>query len=1039
MFGLFQSAIRRASVTVLITLIVAILGLYSASTLPQELLPPVAFPVVSVMTPYPLATPAVVEENITKPLEEALSSLPDLERIDSLSNENISFIGLSFRLGTDLGKAEQRVSTVVNQTRSRLPEGALTPTISTFGFSDLPVLLTSLSAEMEPEALKAWVEAKVLPALAKVKGIGRVTLSGGGEQQIELRLNQEEMARYGLSASGIAAAIQTRGLVLPVGTVADENGTIPVRVGEPLQSLAELENLVLTPGLVGAPGAPLPPIIRLKDVATVQISAATAASLSRSNGKPAIGLQVAKAQGAHTVQVARGALQAINDTLTTSPTPVTVSTLFNQAEEISSSLGALRQDGMLGGLLAVLIIFLFLGNWRTALVAAVSIPVSVLAALTLLRLQGISLNIFSIGGLAIAVGRLVDDSIVVIEIIHRKFLEGRPIRDAVIEGTREVAGAITVATLTSVAVFLPLGFVGGIIAEFFRPLAFAVTYALLASLVISLTVIPALTGLFLRRAQPKQTSATAEDGRDLLGRGYRPVMRFALRNKGLVVLVTGALFIGSLILSTRLATNMFGSQAQPNFQVTLTMPPGTPLAKTDAEVRKVEALLDEMPHVTSYNATVGGGAALDFTAMPSTEQATLFVTTASPDMTESVVATLREWLARLESPARIQVASSGNAGPISTVVEIEVQADDPDRLAEASRQIVSRIEGVDLVANVRSTVSEGRPEIIVRAKDEAALGVGLPGPALGALLRDRLAGQSVGSVIIGAKSLPLRILPTAATPENLDQLKGLSISTPLGRTVKLGDIADLALGSTPLSVRRLDGERVAIVSADVIGDDTGAAAVAVNRVLLDLQLDGATWKNAGIQQQQAEMFADIGLAILSSIFLVYLFMVIGLRSLMTPLLLLASIPLAAIGSFATLYFTNTPLGLPALMGLLILIGIVVTNGIVLIDLIEQYRGAGRPLLEAVVEGGARRVRPVVMTALTTVVGLLPLAVSEGQGGGSFISRPLALASIGGLISSTALTLVVVPVLYYGWNRVVARATAPRDTQVEVEAGAQVKA
>jgi HAE1 family hydrophobic/amphiphilic exporter-1 len=685
--------------------------------------------------------------------------------------------------------------------------------------------------------------------------------------------------------------------------------------------------------------------------------------------------------------------------------------VFDQGPFVAQSVDGLTTEGLLGLLMAVLVILVFLLSLRSTLVTAVSIPLSVLVALIALWTGDLSLNLLTLGALTIAVGRVVDDSIVVLENIKRHLGYGEQKRRAILTAVREVAGAVTASTLTTVAVFAPIALVGGFVGELFRPFAVTVTVALLASLLVSLTVIPVLAYWFLHPAagvDEREVRARAEQRelRSPLQRAYLPVIRFATRRRLTTVLAGLVIFVATVALASRLETNFIDQAGEKTLTISQKMPVGTSLERTDEAARKIEGVLADLDGVADYQVTVGGGQLFGFSTGGAGSTASFNVGVADGTDAATLVKTLRDRLGRLSDIGETSVAAGGGGGPATDQLQVIVQAAEPAALHAAADAVRGAMAGTPGVTEVTSDLAESAPRIDVTVDRAAAARRGLSEAAVGQLVGQAFRGSPVGEVTVGGEPLGV-VVRAGAAPASLAALRALPL--PGGGT--LDEIADVAEVDGPVQISRIDGARSATISGTATGADIGASTAALSERLAALSLPaGASYTVGGVSADQAEAFGDLGLALLAAIAIVFIIMVATFRSLVQPLVLLVSVPFAATGAIALLLATGTPLGVPALIGMLMLVGIVVTNAIVLMDLINQYRAQGMGVQEAVVEGGRRRLRPILMTAIATIFALLPMALGL-TGGGGFIGQPLAIVVIGGLLSSTLLTLVLVPTLY----------------------------
>lgn len=762
--------------------------------------------------------------------------------------------------------------------------------------------------------------------------------------------------------------------------------------------------------MVAGEGAGAKKPVRLGDVATVKQEPAKSDSITRTNGRPSLSVVVTMDHDGSAVAISNAVedkLPALRDALGSGAKITVVS---DQGPAVAKAIEGLTTEGALGLLFAVLVILAFLASVRSTLVTAVSIPLSVVLALIVLWTRDLSLNMLTLGALTIAIGRVVDDSIVVLENIKRHLGYGEERREAILTAVREVAGAVTSSTLTTVAVFLPIGLVGGMVGELFGPFSLTVTAALLASLLVSLTVVPVLSYWFLR--PPKGTPAQAEEARrraeekeaaSRLQRLYVPVLRFATRRRLTSVLIAVVVLFVTFGMTPLLKTNFFDDGDQKVLSIKQQLKPGTSLAATDAAARKVEHELAEVDGVKDYQVTIGSsGFMAAFGGGTDTNRASYQVMIEDSASADDVRTRIEDRLHKLSGIGTTTIAAGSGFGDQD--LKVVVKAGDSDALRQASEQVRKAVAGLKDVTDVTSDLSQSVPRISVRANDKAAA-AGFTDQSLGMAVAQAVKGTNAAKAMLDDTERNV-VIRSAKPATTLDELKNLRLGP-----VKLGDIATVKLVDGPVSMTRIDGQRAATITAKPTGDNTGAVSADLQSKIDALKLPaGATAEIGGVTSNQSDAFKNLGLAMLAAIAIVFMLLVATFRSLAQPLILLVSIPFAATGALGLLILTGTPMGVPAMIGMLMLIGIVVTNAIVLIDLVNQYREQGYGIVEAVVEGGRHRLRPILMTALATIFALLPMALGiTGQGG--FIAQPLAVVVIGGLITSTLLTLLLVPTLY----------------------------
>ncbi len=746
-----------------------------------------------------------------------------------------------------------------------------------------------------------------------------------------------------------------------------------------------------------------------------------ATSITRTNGVETLALTVTKVPAGDTVAISNAVTALIPELEAELGNGAAITVIFDQAPFIERSIADLTTEGLLGLGFAVVVILVFLLSVRSTLVTAVSIPLSLLVTFIGLAATGYSLNILTLGALTIAIGRVVDDSIVVIENIKRHLSYGEEKREAILTAIREVAGAITASTLTTVAVFLPIAFVGDLAGELFRPFALTVTIALLASLAVSLTIVPVLAYWFLPRAgrpvEPGEQRKLAEvkEQTSWLQRGYLPVLRSTQRHPAWT-LVAGALVLGATAaMIPFMQTNLLGNTGQNSFGITQRLQPGSSLDNTVDEAARVEAVLGEFPEIRDVQLTIGnstGALTSRVSAGAATAQFTI-ITVEKADQ-EQLQTEVRAALAGLDGAGEISLSSQQGGFGTASTVDIDITAPGPDELQAASDAVTAAMRGTPGARDVTSNLAAAQPQIQISVDRAAAVQAGLSEGQIGGLLGGSISAVPGGTVRLDATDYPV-LIGEGTDILSLEQLRELSIPTPTG-PVPLTDVASVEEVEVPVTITSANGERTARVSITPAEDNLGALTAAVTERLDSVVLPpGTTATLGGASAQQAESFGQLFLALWAAVAIVYVIMVATFKSLLQPLILLVSVPFAATGAIALLVVTGIPLGLPSLIGMLMLVGIVVTNAIVLIDLINQYRNPhdgspGLSVADAITRGARQRLRPILMTALATVFALTPMALGlTGEGG--FISQPLAIVVIGGLVSSTALTLILVPVLY----------------------------
>ncbi|WP_022892687.1 efflux RND transporter permease subunit [Agromyces subbeticus] len=1093
-------SMKNRALIALITVVVAIFGGISLTSLKQELAPSIEFPQLSIVTSYPGASPDIVNADVSTPIETAIQGITGLESTSTTSSTGVSRVVASFTYGTDLAFAEQKLLSAVNRIAGQLPDD-VEPQVLALSLDDFPVLQIAVTGVDDISALSDEIERTTLGEITDVDGVRDATLVGEVGQRVTITPDPAKLAALGLSQQAIRDALQQNGLLVPAGTITEGDSTFAVQTGARLTSVDDIAALpvlgateqqlpdvpVETPAegteppgsedpaaelpggadqgaqAIAAPTA-VPVAATIADVASVELTDNPVSSISRVDGEPALTISVTKLPAANTVEVSNAVTALLPDlesSLDTTNAGATFTVVFDQAPYIEQSIESLATEGLLGLAFAVIVILVFLLSIRATIVTAISIPTSVLITFIGLQAADYTLNILTLGALTIAIGRVVDDSIVVIENIKRHFVEGVDRASTIVRAVREVAGAITASTITTVAVFLPLALVEGVTGELFRPFALTVTIALAASLLVSLTIVPVLAYWFLKPAKlakhedpaevasaafvddvwlapelrdesgssglvPAGSTAAATSARPTaaapgaaaavdelehpsrLQRGYLPIIEWTLKH-GAVTLVIAVLILGGTVaLTPFMKTNFLGSSGQNTFQVTQQLPVGTSLDAMDAASEPVEQEIRGTEGVETVQTSIGTGRGLTAAFSGGSSTIRYSVTTDEGADQDALQATVRSELDELDDVGEVTLAASSGFGA-SSDIEVDITASNAEDLQAATDTVVDELEGIDSLAQVSSNLSESQPYVAVEVNRTDAAAAGYSEVALGGFVSAAMQPQSAGSIVIDEKTLTI-YLAADNPPTTVETLSALEVPTPAG-LVRLDTLATVENVDGPASVTTVQGLRSATVSATPSGDDLGTASGAVAAAVDTVDLPaGTTASIGGVTADQQESFSQLGLALLAAILIVYIVMVATFRSLLQPLLLLVSVPFAATGAIALQVITGIPLGVASLVGVLMLVGIVVTNAIVLVDLVNQYRDRGMSVRDALVHGASRRLRPILMTALATIFALLPMALGI-TGHGGFISQPLALVVIGGLVSSTALTLVVLPVLY----------------------------
>jgi HAE1 family hydrophobic/amphiphilic exporter-1 len=1016
MFRLAHLSLGNRALIALITIFASVFGVITMSSLKQELIPSIEFPRITVITSMPGASPEVVDKQVSRPLETALNGVEGLESTSSTSRNGVSQISLVFTYGSNLDRARNQIDRAISNAKRTLPDD-VQPQAIAGSISDFPIVFLAVSSDKPLSELNTDLQRLSVPRLQKLDGVRGADVTGGANRHILIQPNAASMAAGGASIQSVRNALTNNGDLVPAGTIEEKGQSLSLQIGSPVDSVAAVKSLPLSGAKAGT---------TIGSVADVSIKDDARTSITRTNGLETLAISVTKKPEGDTVAISHAVKDLLPQLEAELGSNAKFTPVFDQAPFIEKSIKDLTTEGLLGLGFAVAVILLFLMSVRSTLVTAVSIPLSLLITFIGLSGTGYSLNILTLGALTIAIGRVVDDSIVVIENIKRHLSYGEAKLTAILTSIREVAGAITASTLTTVAVFLPIAFVGELAGELFRPFALTVTIALLSSLLVSLTIVPVLAFWFLkssangageapRSAREVQAQAHEAEQRSLLQRGYLPVLNKTQKHPVLTLIAAVLVLGGTAAMSPLLATDLLGRSGENSMTVKQELPAGTSLEDTSTAARKVEDVLLGIDGIRDVQVT-SGNAQAGFTALTSSgaSNSSFTVVTEEKANQGKLQDTVRSELAAAGTAGKISVGSQQGGFGTSSTVDITLKAASSEDLRKASDSMVKALTGVPGSSEVTTNLAASQPVVQVKVDRAKAVAAGLTEEQVAGVLASTISPVPAGTVRIDTDDFPVQI-GEGKRFTSIAAVRDIPLPTASG-AVPLSRIAAVEQVDVPVSITSSNGQRTAQVSVTPSGSNLGAVSAEVQQRLKAVDLPaGVSAEIGGATTQQAESFRQLGLALLAAIAIVYVIMVATFKSLVQPLILLVSVPFAATGAVALLLVTRVPLGLPSLIGMLMLVGIVVTNAIVLIDLINQYRNPrggnpGMSVADAITHGARQRLRPILMTALATVFALTPMALGM-TGGGGFISQPLAIVVIGGLVSSTALTLVLVPVLY----------------------------
>lgn len=1022
----------------LMTIILTAAGLFAGLTMKLETLPDITTPTVSVTTIYPGASPEQVLEEVSTVLEDRLQNLNGVEQVRSSSFQNASNIQIDYDFSTDMDEAEQQVKDALSNVE--LPESAQEPQVSRLSFDAFPVIGAAISDEsLDLAELTKLVEEEVQPALERVEGAQTVQIAGQEIRRVELQFDQEALAEYNLTEDTVKQLIQANDARIALGLYElgdTEQAVVIDGKSETLEAFRDIQipysPAQSTPTTPSAPTelppgqtpdvptevptetpSALPPnvpttvpTVALSELATIE-DKGIEESISRSNGERSIGVQVTKTQDANTVDVVNAVKEVLNDFEAENDT-ANVSITLDQGQPIEESVETMLSKALLGGLFAILIILVFLRNFRSTIIAVISIPLSLLMALIVLKQLDITLNIMTLGAMTVAIGRVVDDSIVVIENIYRRLTRSNePLRgkELIIAATKEVFIPIASSTIVTIAVFLPLGFVTGFVGELFLPFALTVVFALLASLLVAITVVPMMADSFFKN----RDKLKPEEGPGKLAEWYRGVLNWSLNHKLVVFGLATALLIGSFALVPAIGVNFLNQDSEKTLFVTFDPEPGQTLEDSIAAAEVAEEyFMKEQPNATDVQFTVGGENPLN----PGNNKQGIFIVQYDPDTEDFADVKLAdiEKLNELASNGEWKEQDFSGGGATSGVT-YNVYANSLEDLEAIVPTFIEAIEEeTDYVRQATSDLRESYVQYTFNVDQQAAAEAGVSAGQIAQVISQFQAPESpLASVTVDDKQLDVVIPNEQVTYDSVDDLQAQEITTPFGPR-PISDFIEIEEGTTPDTLVERDGKLLAQVSVELSTDKATEASAAIEERVSEIELpSGVSYDVGGVTEQIQESFTQLGLAMLAAIAIVYLVLVITFGGALTPFVVLFSLPYAIIGGLVALLITGETISVSALIGALMLIGIVVTNAIVLIDRVIHKEEAGLSTREALLEAAGTRLRPILMTALATIGALAPLAL--GLEGGALISKGLGVTVIGGLTSSTLLTLLIVPIVY----------------------------
>ncbi|NIK75527.1 HAE1 family hydrophobic/amphiphilic exporter-1 [Paenibacillus castaneae] len=979
----------------ILTLLVLFAGLYSGMNMKMETIPDITVPIVSVMTVYPGAAPEEIMEKVTKPIEQRTRNLKGVNVISSTSYENASSVIIEYTYETDMDKAAAEVTKVLSEIT--FPKGVQNPSVSRISLNAFPVLALSLSNDnLNLEQLTKEVQDNVLPRLQGIDGVASIQISGQNVREGELAFKQDKMAQMGMTEDMVKGIIQASALSVPLGIFEFGDTEKAIVVDGNISTEDDLNNLIIMPG------------VKLRDIADLSI-VGKAESISRTNGKDAIGLNVVKSADSNTVDVVNKVKEEIKK-LENGNEGLSIVTTLDQGKPIEDSVHTMLSKAIIGALFAVIIIMIFLRDIRSTIIAVVSIPLSILIALLILSRMNITLNIMTLGAMTVAIGRVIDDSIVVIENVYRRMalstekLKGK---ELILDATREMFVPILASTLVTIAVFLPLALVTGMIGEIFLPFALTIVFALLASLLVAITVVPMLAHMMFRKGM-KPGKAKSHDKPSRLAEWYKDVLRWSLSHKLIAFGLAVIMLVGSLFIVPVIGASFLGSEEEKTMVVSYNPAPGETLEQVEKMALEAEKQLLDRNGIAVVQYAVGGQNPFS----PGASKQALFNLSYKEDFKdftvekEKIIPLLQELGGKGEW--KQQDFSGGALG--GSGVSMLVYGPDMKSLKPVVDELMAKISENSNLKNIDSSLNASYEQYRLVANQEKLSQNGLTAGQIAMALSPVRERPLLTTIEKNGEEFNVYVKVDTKTYTNKADLENVKIKSPLGTEVAIKDLVTIEEGESPNTITRRDDRIYAQVSADITVSDVSKVSKELQATIDDMKLpSGVDIDMGGVTEQIKESFTQLGLAILAAIAVVYLVLVITFGGALTPFAILFSLPFTVIGALVGLLIAGETLSVTALIGALMLIGIVVTNAIVLIDRVIQKEKEGLSIRDSLIEAAGTRLRPILMTAIATVGALLPLAFGFESGG--LISKGMAVTVIGGLTSSTLLTLIIVPVVY----------------------------
>nr|WP_272509043.1 efflux RND transporter permease subunit [Clostridium ganghwense] len=1012
-----QFSVKRPVTTIMCMLIIILFGTISLLGLSVDMFPKIELPIAIVSTSYPNVGPEEVEKLVTKPIEQAIATVQGIDKVSSRNSEGNSLIIAEFKDGTDMEFAALHMREKVDMIKGYLPDGVKNPMVMKIDPNAQAIMILGVTEKKAKDLAKLQniVEENIQSKLERVKGVASADISGGVEEQIEIRVNEERLQGYGLSIDYISNILRGENLNLPSGQVYKGNQELLVRTMGEFKSVEEVKEIPI-PLQTGG-------VITLKDVAEVNRNNKEVSQISTANKETCLSISIQKQSDANTVEVAEGVKKEVENLKKAYP-DLDIRILMDMAEPINKSIDGVSGVAIQGGLLAILVLLVFLRNIRSTLIIGTAIPISIIGTFCLLYLNNITLNLMTLGGLSLGIGMLVDNAIVVLENIYRFIQEGYPVKEAAVKGASEVTMSVIASTLTTIAVFFPIMFTAGITGMMFKELSLTVIFSLVASLIIALTLIPMLSSKLLKEEKiiegadvVRKTNIFTKIG-DAFERGfisvetkYKKILKWALKHRKSTVFAGIAIFIVSMLSLTMVGAEFMPASDMGQFTINAELPIGANLNDTQEVTNQIEAVLEKVKEIDTVYVQIGGASMF---GQSGKNQASISVKLKDLKERKRSTDEIVDWVRKETKDvpgAELSFSSQQAMGGSSSPVSIKIEGDNLDTLQELGDKFVGEISKVKGTREVETSFGEGKPEVRIKLNRKNASQYGITAGTVASQVDMVISGKTATTYkLADGDEIDVVVKGDEIYRESISNLQNINIKTASGMSIPLNLVADVKIEKGPVQIQRENQTRVLTVSSQIYGRDLSSVMKDVNQRISKIEMpQGYRYEIGGDNKEMMEAFISLAQALIVAVLLVYMILASQFESLLNPFIIMFTVPLALAGGALGLFVTGKTLSVPAFLGVIVLSGIVVNNAIVLIDYINIRRSRGEEREEAILTAGPTRLRPILMTALTTMLGLLPMALGIAEG--SEMQAPMAVVVISGLLFSTVLTLVFIPVVY----------------------------